>query len=92
LGNRRTSGEHVNLFGDPDRRIIGAVSLVAMAVCLVVGLAGLRLDWPRAIASVAFGVFGFGMAGTYYARRMRPGWLIWACALGLLLAALMLTT
>jgi uncharacterized membrane protein AbrB (regulator of aidB expression) len=82
----------VNLFGDPDRRIIGAVSLVVMAACLVVGLGGLRFDWPRVISAAAFVVFGVGMSGTYYARRVETRWIFWACALGVMLALLILTT
>ncbi len=82
----------MNLFGDPDRRIIGAASLVVMGACLVAGLVGLRLDWPRGISAAAFLVFGVGMAGTYYARRVETRWIYWACALGVLLALLILTT
>jgi len=74
----------VNLFGDPDRRIVGAMSLLVMAVSLVVTIVGWRAGWPKVIWSVASGVLWLGIAGSYYARRMRSGQIVWACCLGAL--------
>jgi uncharacterized membrane protein YfcA len=72
----------VNLLGDPDRRIVGAISLVAVAVCFVVGVVGWWAGWPRMAWSIAFGLLLWAFAGTYYARRVNPKWSLYAIALG----------